>query len=339
MFDDYLTPYKLERPVLTPSGIHGRFDEYLVDAPRLFRHNGRIYMMYIGFDGLGYQTALATTEDMVHWRELGVILPKGDEDRWDRIGRAGTCILADIGLYGSREMIRYDGKYWMFYHSYPSNGYEVGPAAQGVAWTEDETLMHWTFCEYPIFTKQKEGAWDSGGLYGNWVVPKETGFEMFYNGKERQEWPWHEQVGRAFSHDLLHWERMGTEPVLKVSAQGWDTFFACGQHMLWDERKKRYVMFYCGYDGIHAQEGVAISHDGIHWEKRAEPIISNGVAGSLDETHAHKPGTICENGVLYHYYCAVRPTKTEEEKAMFGKEYRCITVARSVPWTDGVAMR
>ena len=23
MFDDYLTPYKLERPVLTPSGIHG----------------------------------------------------------------------------------------------------------------------------------------------------------------------------------------------------------------------------------------------------------------------------------------------------------------------------
>ena len=91
-------------------------------------------------------------------------------------------------------------------------------------------------------------------------------------------------------------------------------------------------MFYCGFDGIHAQDGVAVSDDMIHWEKNPDPIITAGESGELDSTHAHKPCIIYHDGMLWHFYCAVRPTETEEEKKCFGFEYRCLTVARSQPF-------
>ena len=331
MFESYETPYKLGTPVLEPSGVPGRFDALLVDAPRLFRHHGKIYMMYIGYDGRGYQTALAVTEDMIHWKPLGVILPKGKPGEWDQVGRAGTCIVADIDLYGQRELKKIDGKYWLFFHSYPGEGYEVGSASQGIAWTEEDSLLNWHISDQPIFAKSEGKQWDSGGLYGNWVFPTENRYCMFYNGKENLEWPWHEQVGLAFSDDMLHWKRCGQNPVLPVSQNGWDCYFSCGQHVLYDSKRKQWVMFYCGYDGVHAQEGVAVSGDMLHWEKKKEPIIPNGPAGSLDEKHAHKPGVIWHEGVLYHYYCSVRPAYGKE-KEIYRDEYRCITVARSIPW-------
>lgn len=333
LFAPYLTEYKLGRPVLSPSGEQGRFDRLGVDAPRVFRHNGRFCMLYIGYDGVGYQTALAVSDDLLRWEELGVVLPRENKNVWDRVGRAGSCIMGDIDLYGSRELTKIDGRYWFWYHSYPSEGYEVGAAANGLAWTEDESLLSWQFSDKPVFSKGPDGAWDSGGLYSTWVFPYKDGYRMYYNGKENLHWPWHEQEGIAWSRDLLHWERYKGNPVFRVGQSGsWDCCFSCGQHVLWDSRCNRWVHFYCGYDGVHAQEGVAVSEDGIHWIKCPEPIIRNGRPGELDEQHAHKPGVIWHDGILYHFYCAVRPTHTPEEKERFGSEFRCITVARSKAW-------
>ena len=333
MFASYRTDYKLGQPVLAPSGIPGRFDCLAVDTPRVFRHQGRFYMIYIGYDGIGYQTALAVSGDLIQWKSLGVVLPREDGDRWDHVGKAGSCIIGDVDLYGSREIQKINGKYWFVYHSYPQEGYETGAAANGLAWTEDESLLHWHFLDQPILCKGESGAWDGGGLYSAWIFPFEDGYRLYYNGKENLHWPWHEQVGMAFSKDLTHWERFDGNPVFQVGPEGaWDSRFSCGQHVLFDSRQKQWVHFYCGYDGCHAQEGVAVSPDGIHWEKYPEPIIPHGRPGELDETHAHKPGVIWHKGVLYHFYCAVRPARTEEERARFGKEFRCITVARSVPW-------
>ena len=63
-----ITPYKYGRPVLTGSGVEGTFDSRAVDCPTVFRHNGKYYMMYIGFDGTGYQTALATSDNLTDWK-------------------------------------------------------------------------------------------------------------------------------------------------------------------------------------------------------------------------------------------------------------------------------
>ena len=333
-FIDYLTPYKYGAPIMAPSGVKGEFDRYGVDNMRICRHNGKFYMFCIGFDGVGYRTAMAVSDDLLHWEKKGIVLDRGSANPWDTNGRAISSLLADVDLYGSRELIKRDGKYWMFYHAYPGKGYETGAAANGLAWTTDEELLDWHCEDEPVFVKGNDGEWDGGGLYSTWIVPRDGGFNLYYNGKETTTGNWHEQVGVAFSESLHGWKRYEHNPIVRVTPDHWDSKFSCGQHVLFDSRKKRWVMFYCGFDGIHAQDGVAVGvgDDMLHFEKCEEPIIRYGEPGSLDSTHAHKPCVIWHDDMLWHFYCAVRPPVTDEEKARYGREFRCLTVARSKPF-------
>ena len=66
-FNDYITPYKYCSPILAPSGEEGAFDQFGVDNMRICRHNGKFYCFYIGFDGKGYRTAMAVSDDLLHW--------------------------------------------------------------------------------------------------------------------------------------------------------------------------------------------------------------------------------------------------------------------------------
>ncbi len=329
--ENLLTPYKYSKPIIAPSGIKGEFDSLGTDNAKIFRHNGKIYMFYIGFDGKGYHTALATSDDLINWKTLGIVFGRESESTWEKGGKAISCVFEDKDLYGNRELKKIDGKYWLMYHAYPNEGYEAGPAANGLAWTTDENLLEWHCLDKPVFTRGEEGQWDCGGLYSTWVMCENDGYKMYYNGKTREEWPWFEQVGMAYSKDMINWERYENNPVLSVTPNDWDSRYSCGQHVLFDSKNNRYVMYYCGFDGENAMDGVALSDDGIVWEKYKDPIISCGEKGSLDETHAHKPCVIYHNGVLYHIYCAVRPT-TDEEKEIYGKEYRCLTIAASEPF-------
>ena len=56
----FRTPYKYGKRVLEKSGVPGSFDERSVDCPFVFSANGRFHMTYVGYDGTGYQTGLAS---------------------------------------------------------------------------------------------------------------------------------------------------------------------------------------------------------------------------------------------------------------------------------------
>ena len=88
----YLTPYRYPEPILQGSGEKGAFDEKAVDIPFVFWHGGRFHMLYTGFDGQGYQSALAVSDDLIHWTHKGVILKRDlDSGRWDRVGGAAPA--------------------------------------------------------------------------------------------------------------------------------------------------------------------------------------------------------------------------------------------------------
>lgn len=334
VIENLLTPYKYGKPIIAPSGEEGDFKRFGADNAKIFRHNGKLYMFYIGFDGKGYHTALATSEDMINWKTLGIIFGRDDKSSWEKGGKAISCVFEDKDIYGNRELKKINGKYWMMYHAYPDEGYEAGPAANGLAWSTDENLLEWHCLDKPVFTRGEEGQWDHGGLYSTWVLCHDEGYTMYYNGKNHDgKFPWNEQVGMAYSKDMINWTRDENNPVLSVSEGDWDSIFSCGQHVLYDSRNNRYIMFYCGFDGKHAMDGVAVSSDGKIWEKYSEPVIKHGAKGEIDEIHAHKPCVIWHEGVLYHIYCAVRPT-TESEKERFGHEFRCLTVAASKPFKE-----
>jgi len=80
-------------------------------------------------------------------------------------------------------------------------------------------------------------------------------------------------------------------------------------------------MFYYGFDGRHAREGLAVSRDLRHWTKWPHPILDVGPPGSIDSLHAHKPSVVWHKGVFYHFYCCVRDRDG----------FRAITVATSKP--------
>lgn len=245
---------------------------------------------------------------------------------------AGVWILKDCDLYGTNELIKVDGKYWLFYHSYPSEGYEQGAAQVGLAYTDDENLLNWQFVDEPIFCPSENGSWDSGGLYKTSIVKQDDKYYMFYNAKDIVDGNWKEQTGVAISSDMMHWKRYENNPVLPVKEDTWMNKFLSDPCITYDSKNKLWVVFFFAYDNKHAREGVAVGKDLLNLQVYDKPIIDIGKQGEIDSTHAHKPGIIYHDDMLWHFYCAVRPTETEDEKKNGGSEYRCITVARSKPF-------
>jgi predicted GH43/DUF377 family glycosyl hydrolase len=338
--EKYLAKYKLGRPVLEASGTPGSFDSRAVDAPFVFWHNGRWRMMYVGFDGIRYQTGIAVSDDLLHWEKEGMLFADKTPGRWDSVGIAGIWMLREQELFARPILQKYKDKYWMVYHSYPEEGYEQGPANIGLAYTTDENLMEWNRLDMPILSWKDGAAWERYGLYKGCIVKHDKQFLMYYNAKDGDLWNWHEQIGMAASKDLLYWERYAENPLICNKSGGWERWFAADPCVLRDG--DTWLMYYYGYDGVHAREGLAVSTDLIHWDRYALPILDVGEPGSIDHYHAHKPSVIFHNGTLYHFYCAVReslpgdrsvnidPTKPENAAA---KEFRCLTVAASKPFS------
>lgn len=330
----YSTPFRLGTPVLAPSGIPGQYDELAVDSPFVFWHHGRYHMMHVGFDGIGYQTSIAVSSDLLHWEKRKPLFPRDTLQGWDRGGIAGVWLLKENDLASVPRLKKWQGKYWMVYHSYPDAGYEAGPASIGLAFTEDESLEHWERLPQPILRWQEGDAWERGGLYKGCLVEDQGRFYLFYNAKDSERWLWHEQIGLAVSDDLKTWRRWEDNPLIPNTPDGWDRAFCADPCVV--RAEDRWVMFYYGYDGVHAQEGIAFSDDLLHWKKAEAPILSCGKEGALDALHAHKPSVVMKENILYHFYCAVRPSRPEDgaqnedpTRQDGSREFRCITLATS----------
>lgn len=321
----YETLYKYGKPVVAPSGVSGTYNSVAVDCPFVFYHAGKTRMLHIGFNGKGYQTALSSSDDPISGFTLdGVVLRAGEGGGWDSKNAAGVWILSETDVNAPRTLKKYRGKYWMLYHAYPGEGYEVGPARMGLAWCEDDDLLRWTRLPEPVFIPEDGADWEKGGLYKGCIVPFKDRFYMFYNAKNIPSpgKPWTEQTGVAVSDDLLSWKRYEKNPVLKVSPDFVDSRFVSDPCVCRDGDD--WLMFYFGFDGKKAVDMLAYGNDPYAWTK-AGLLIDTGAPGELDSVYAHKPSVYAFGGVLYHYYCACAPDGT-------GGEYRCITAAASRPF-------
>lgn len=313
----YLTPYRYPRPVLTGSGAAGAFDALSVDIPFVFRHQDRFWMVYTGFDGIGYQSALAVSDDLLNWRHERIILPRlsPESGRWDAGGGAVTWMIReDNSLWNVPTLMKWQGRYWAVYHSYPGQGYESGPAQIGLLWCDKEDLSEWHRLEEPVYSWRDGADWERGGLYKACVLRHEGRWYMFYNAKNEEQ-AWTEQTGVAFSEDLLHWSRHEGNPVLRVTPDAWDRRFVSDPYVVRDGEK--WLNFYFGLGPGHAQEGLALSDDLLHWEKVDQPIIPHGPEGSYDSGHAHKAAMVYWQGVLYHFYCSTRPWREGDPTKIF----------------------
>lgn len=101
------------------------------------------------------------------------------------------------------------------------------------------------------------------------VVKRPNGYHMWYTGQTDKN----SYIGHAISADGKTWVRTSDKPVL-VPDQPWEKSAVMVPHVLWDEEKRLYKMWYSGGGQFEPDAiGYAESPDGQTWVKRPEPVF------------------------------------------------------------------
>lgn len=307
IYNEIKTPYKYGL-ILVPEDRSKK-----IDCPTIFRKDSMWYMTFFIYDGRGYETRIAKSDNLLDWEIMGRVLAFTDTTDWDDDQKAGYPALQDPEWGGSYELNRYDGKYWMSYFGGSSRGYERGLLSAGMAFTDkDPSTAHlWERLDKPIFMATDSDArwWENNTIYKTWVLPDEhktTGypFVMFYNarGDSLKLHCGAERIGMCVSTDMVHWIRFGEEPIINhhkgISGDAvvqkigdvWVMFYFGA---FWPDRKDAdaFNRFACSYDLVHWTE----------WE--GEDLIAP--SEPYDNWFAHKSCVIKHDGIVYHFYCAV----------------------------------
>jgi predicted GH43/DUF377 family glycosyl hydrolase len=299
------TPFKYGL-VMTPAD-----NSKKMDCPSIFRKDGKWYMVYIVFDGKGYETWLAKSNDLLHWNTQGKMMSFTDSTTWDATQKAGYIALQDYKWGGSYEWNTYNGKHWMSYIGGAEHGYEKGLLSVGIAHTDKNiTSAHeWQRLDSPVLkaTDKDVRWWENNTIYKSSIIydkDKITGypFVMYYNAKGDSLHPkkGKERIGMAVSNDMEHWSRYEKEPVL-------DHFTGITGDAVIQQINNVWVMFYFGAfwkNRPNAFNRFACSYDLVHWaDWKGEDLITS--SENYDERFAHKSFVIKYKGVVYHFYCAV----------------------------------
>jgi len=297
VFNEIKTPYKYGVVLKHPDSTK------LIDSPTIFRKNKKWYMTYILYDGRGYETWLAESNNLLDWKTNGKILTFS-ENTWDANQKAGYVSLVDIQWGGNYEVAKFEDKYWMSYLGGNSKGYEAGVLGVGVANTNElEIAKEWNTLEKPVLLpKDAEARWfENKTIYKSIVIndkKKLTGhpFVMYYNAKG--ETANYESIGMAVSDNMVKWERFGKDPVI-TKHKG-----ICGDAQI-AKFNNLYIMFYFGaFWKPKAFERFACSYDLVNWtDWQGDDLVSPST--KFDKEYAHKPWVIKWKGTVYHFYNAV----------------------------------
>ena len=303
IYEEVKTPHKVGLVLLPGKG-------EMLDNPCVYRHGDEWYMMFIVFDGKGYETHLAKSDDLVTWRRLGCVFSRAKGKCWDSAQADGWPALLDPCWEGPNTLGKFDGRYWMMYIGGNNDGYETDPLSTGVAWTDDPSAVkQWTrHSKNPVMTPFDADARDfeRKTIFKHYTVEDPTRawggrFVNLYNAK--QKGVWREAIGMAVSDDMVNWRRVGKHPVI---SDGNPAKFAISGDPMIRRIGKVWVMFYfgCGWKRRGAFDTFACSYDLKHWTKwDGQPLVEPSEA--YDAKYAHKPWVIKHNGVVYHFYCAV----------------------------------
>lgn len=338
IYDEVKTPYKYGMVVAPEDNYHQ------IDCPMVYREGGKWYMTYVvyngkdGTDGRGYETWLATSDDLLQWKTLCRLLCYADKG-WDMNQRAGYPALIDWTWNGSYEMAKYKGRHWMSYFGGEGTGYEAirKPLNMGMASTKgDITQAHpWETSPSPVLSINDKSAqwWEKLTHYKStvyWDKNKTLGkpFVMFYNagGINPANQLKAERIGIALSSNMTSWRRLPLRTAKRKT--GNPVFFHEAPGIITGDAQivkfpHYYVMFYfSAYNPerkYNAYNTFAVSRDLVNWQdwEGADLVYPSK---PYDDMFAHKSYVLKHQGVVYHFYCAVNHAGQ-----------RGIAVATSVP--------
>ena len=282
------------------------------DVPTVYQVPGdaKWYMSFIGFDGRGYQSFVAESEDLIHWQNYHLAMGFGPTNEFDHGGRViGAFLYESYDIKAPRVLKKREGKFWTLYGAYPrQGGYELRPGAEGVATSEDGITWQRAKAQPILSVFEADcGKWEKDCVYQPWLVEHQGRFFNFYNAANGGV----EQTGVAFSTDLLNWMRYPANPIVRNRPGGYDEQFCSDAKVFRDG--DHWTMFYFGVGRGGAHIMVAFSRDLVHWTSDPEPLYkAGGNPSGLDKQYAHKIALVWnpKNETFYLFYNAVPGTKS-----------------------------
>lgn len=156
------------QPVLSPEAPYEKGGG--VEDPRVVRIEGRYYMTYTGYDGHSAQLCLATSNDLVHWKREGVIMP-AYKGTWNTQWTKSGAILTE----------KVDGKWWMYYLG--SRTDKDGKQRDYMGLAQSSDLLHWTDAtDQPVLSREA-GRFDERVMEpGPAPIMTGAGILLLYNG-------------------------------------------------------------------------------------------------------------------------------------------------------------
>jgi predicted GH43/DUF377 family glycosyl hydrolase len=301
--------YQPDHVIAQNPGIGAHDDVRMTDVPTVYQlpNDDRWYMSFIGFNGQGYQSFVAQSEDLVHWDNMQLAMGFGNEGEFDFGGCViGAYLYESYDIRAARTLKRRDGLYWTLYGCYAKQGgYEIDPGYEGVACSDDGLTWRRAKDDYILSVHDPDvGDWESACIYQPWLVEHEGRFYNFYNAKQMPQWI--EQMGLATSDDLLQWRRDPHNPVIRVTPGGYDEKFVSDGKVFRDD--DHWVMFYFGVGRGGAHIMAAYSLDLREWTVDPEPLyVAGGNPSGLDAKYAHKVSLVWNpaNETYYMFYDAV----------------------------------
>ena len=292
------------------------------DVPCVYQLPGqafKYYMSFIAFDGKGYNSFVAESEDLLTWENHRLAMGFGKEGDFDHGGCViGAFLYESYDIKSPRVLKKREGKFWSLYGAYPrQGGYELRPGYEGIASSDDGRL--WRRAKnQPILAVQDTdcGSWEKDCIYQPWLVEHENRFFNFYNAANGGV----EQMGMSWSTNLLDWRRHDQNPVLRNRKGGYDESFCSDGKVFRDG--DHWTMFYFGVGRGGAHIMVAFSRDLKEWTAHPQPLYkAGGHPDGLDRQYAHKISLVHnpKNDTFYMYYCAT------------GNKGRCIGLLTSKP--------
>jgi beta-1,2-mannosidase len=198
------------RPVLRPEAPYEANGG--VEDPRVVRIKDTFYMTYTGYNRVDAQLCMARSDDLLHWKRMGVIIP-ANKGRWNVHWTKSGAILDQ----------KIAGHYWMYFMGDAAG--ENGANQTGVAYSDD--LKHWTEpLDHPVLP-HRAGAFDSRVVEpGPPPVLTERGILLIYNGADdklvyRTGWALFDRADpsrvlarsdKPVFEPQKHWERVGQVP-------------------------------------------------------------------------------------------------------------------------------
>lgn len=248
--------------------------------------------------GIQHYTMLATSSDLITWKKQGDVLEKGSNMVWDSDFTAHGFFWKDRGTFnmlydGSRtgdwleeiglaqstdtrtwkkyahnpvfsvnpeswwdwrhvsrcSVIPHKGQTYLFYAGHDGTRERIG-----IAVGKNCTSLKRMGTE-PVLDVGRKGAWDEKSISDPRVISWKDTFLMFYSGIDAQGV---ERTGAAVSTDLTTWRKYNGNPVLDVSAHGWDSVSASRASVAAFDGKM--YLFYSGKRKFFYHVGMAEVH-------------------------------------------------------------------------------